>query len=103
MAAAETVAHETGDKGLRSGALGFISSVVIGVASTAPGYSLSANGTWFGIAQAFIIGIGFLLVGVVLMFVWQRMAPEFFRRRPEVVDDWVAVHGAVPMPEAAVD
>ena len=33
---------ETGDKGLKTGALGFMSSVVIGVASTAPGYSLAA-------------------------------------------------------------
>jgi len=31
------------DKGLRKGAIGFISSVVIGVASTAPGYSLAAT------------------------------------------------------------
>jgi len=31
------------DKGLKTGALGFISSVVIGVASTAPGYSLAAS------------------------------------------------------------
>lgn len=32
-----------GEKGLRAGALGFVSSVVIGVASTAPGYSLAAS------------------------------------------------------------
>ena len=32
-----------GDKGLKTGALGFVSSVVIGVASTAPGYSLAAS------------------------------------------------------------
>jgi amino acid transporter len=31
------------DKGLRVGALGFVSSVVIGVASTAPGYSVAAS------------------------------------------------------------
>jgi amino acid transporter len=31
-----------GEKGLRSNALGFVSSTVIGVASTAPGYSLAA-------------------------------------------------------------
>jgi len=44
MALAEgTLEHPTGDKGLRAGALGFISSVVIGVASTAPGYSLAAS------------------------------------------------------------
>lgn len=32
----------TGEKGLKSNAIGFISSTVIGVASTAPGYSLAA-------------------------------------------------------------
>jgi amino acid transporter len=36
-------AYETGDKGLKKNALGFLSSVVIGVASTAPGYSLAAT------------------------------------------------------------
>ena len=34
--------RQRGDKGLKSGALGFLSNVVIGVASTAPGYSLAA-------------------------------------------------------------
>src|SRR5271169_4032420 len=34
---------EPGDKGLKGGALGFASSVVIGVASTAPAYSLAAT------------------------------------------------------------
>lgn len=33
---------EAGEKGLKSGAIGFVSGVVIGVASTAPGYSLAA-------------------------------------------------------------
>ena len=56
--------------------------------------------TWLGIGQAFIIGIGFLVVGVILMLIYQRTAPEFFRRKPKVVDDWVAVHGAVPVIEA---
>ena len=32
-----------GDKGLKGGALGFLSNVVIGVSSTAPGYSLAAS------------------------------------------------------------
>ena len=32
-----------GDKGLKTGAIGYISNVVIGVASTAPGYSLAAT------------------------------------------------------------
>ena len=34
---------EAGDKGLKGGALGYISSVVVGVASTAPAYSLAAT------------------------------------------------------------
>ncbi|MCU1453039.1 MAG: amino acid transporter [Acidimicrobiales bacterium] len=34
---------ETGEKGLRSGTLGLLSSVVIGLASTAPAYSLAAT------------------------------------------------------------
>ncbi|MBX6765185.1 MAG: APC family permease [Rubrobacteraceae bacterium] len=34
---------EIGSKGLKGGALGFVSNVVIGVASTAPGYSLAAT------------------------------------------------------------
>src|SRR6185295_841070 len=32
-----------GQKGLKTGALGYISNLVIGVASTAPGYSLAAT------------------------------------------------------------
>jgi amino acid transporter len=36
-------ASHVADKGLRRGAISFISSVVIGVASTAPGYSLAAT------------------------------------------------------------
>jgi amino acid transporter len=34
---------QAGEKGLKSGALGMLSGVVIGVASTAPGYSLAAS------------------------------------------------------------
>jgi amino acid transporter len=41
-AASTNVARE-GDKGLKAGALGYISNLVIGVASTAPGYSLAAT------------------------------------------------------------
>ena len=58
-AAAETApassTHDAGEKGLKTGALGFVSSVVIGVASTAPGYSLAAT---LGFITA-IAGIGY--------------------------------------------
>jgi amino acid transporter len=40
--AAQGASREVIDKGLKKDALGFVSSVVIGVASTAPGYSLAA-------------------------------------------------------------
>ena len=40
-----------GDKGLKSGALGLVSSIVIGVASTAPAYSLAAT-------LGFIVAVG---------------------------------------------
>jgi amino acid transporter len=44
MAAIEEALHEQPlEKGLKSGALGLISSIVIGVASTAPAYSLAAT------------------------------------------------------------
>jgi amino acid transporter len=42
-AAAVVESGGAGEKGLRGGALGLLSSVVIGVASTAPGYSLAAT------------------------------------------------------------
>ena len=38
----EIASGGAGEKGLKSGAIGFVSGVVIGVASTAPGYSLAA-------------------------------------------------------------
>ena len=37
------------------------------------------NTTLWGIGGVFIIGIGTLLLGVVLMVIWSRIAPAFFR------------------------
>jgi hypothetical protein len=166
-----------GDKGLKKDALGFVSSCVIGVASTAPGYSLAASlgfvvavagvglqapavlllafvpmlliasayyygltgfactiyyrrrltrsvksffligvgptlgglilaaifikscvdlskpensesgDSWFGLGPPLVIGLGFLLLGVVLMLLWRFEYPDFFRRRREVAVD----------------
>ena len=56
MDVAVSVDHsEPLDKGLKANALGFMSSVVIGVASTAPAYSLAAT---LGAVTA-VVGIGF--------------------------------------------
>src|ERR1700735_5406032 len=43
LAAPAQSPEDVGAKGLKSGALGLISSVVVGVASTAPAYSLAAT------------------------------------------------------------
>jgi len=56
--------HEApGEKGLKANALGFVSSVVVGVASTAPGYSLAAT---LGFVTA-VVGIGYQAPAVMLI------------------------------------
>ena len=52
--AAVAAGSAPGDKGLKAVALGFVSNVVIGVASTAPGYSLAAS---LGLVVA-VAGVG---------------------------------------------
>src|SRR3954453_15164904 len=43
--------------------------------------------TYFGLGSPFVIGIGFLLLGPVLMLVWYAMGHrDFWRRRREVAD-----------------
>ena len=55
------------EKGLKAGAIGFVSSVVIGVASTTPGYSLAASLGIVAAAVAFQSPAA-LLVAFVPMF-----------------------------------
>ena len=70
MATVEGTTHEAPlEKGLKANALGFVSSVVIGVASTAPAYSLAAT---LGFVTV-IAGIGFhapivMVIAFVPMF-----------------------------------
>ena len=67
VAPVPTHAVETGDKGLKTGALGFVSSVVIGVASTAPGYSLAAT-------LGFVVAaVGFQAPAIM----WSAFVPMF--------------------------
>jgi amino acid transporter len=73
VATGTVVAPEPGgatalEKGLKTGALGFISSVVIGVASTAPGYSLAAS---LGVVAASVA-----LLSPAIM--WVAFIPMFF-------------------------
>jgi amino acid transporter len=58
---------EVGDKGLKKNAIGFVSSVVIGVASTAPGYSLAAT-LGFVAAAVALQSPAILLISFVPMF-----------------------------------
>jgi amino acid transporter len=57
----------SGDKGLKKNAIGFVSSVVIGVASTAPGYSLAAT-LGFVAAAVALQSPAILLISFVPMF-----------------------------------
>jgi amino acid transporter len=57
----------SGEKGLKKNAIGFVSSVVIGVASTAPGYSLAAT-LGFVAAAVALQAPAILLVSFVPMF-----------------------------------
>jgi amino acid transporter len=54
---------QAGDKGLKKNAIGYISNVVIGVASTAPGYSIAAT---LGFLVA-IQGVGLQAPAVMLV------------------------------------
>ncbi|MFN8160213.1 MAG: APC family permease [Solirubrobacterales bacterium] len=61
--------------------------------------------SWFGLGPPFVIGIGSLLVGLLLMFVWERTHPEFFRRKPNTAApgslDAKPIAGGAPLPGEA--
>ena len=58
--------------------------------------------TYFGIGSPLVIGLGFMLLGVVLMGIWRLAGHrEFFARRPEAAE-LDAVAAAEPDPVAAV-
>jgi amino acid transporter len=46
--------------------------------------------SWLGLGPPLVIGVGFLLLGVVLMLIWRSAHPEFFRRKPEVLGQKMA-------------
>jgi amino acid transporter len=62
-----TPVPSSGEKGLKKNAIGFVSSVVIGVASTAPGYSLAATLGFIAAAVA-LQSPAVLLISFVPMF-----------------------------------
>jgi len=58
---ATTIVEQTAEKGLKTGALGLVSSTVMGVASTAPAYSLAAT---LGFIVA-VVGLGAPVVALL--------------------------------------
>ena len=97
-------AESSGTQGLKGGSLGLLAVIVIGVASTAPGYSLAASiyvfaktvwdarstdygyGTLFGVGTVLVIGTLLLAIGVPLMLWCSKRYPKFFTYRPDPVD-----------------
>jgi amino acid transporter len=64
-------ANQAGNKGLKTGALGLVSSVVVGVASTAPAYSLAATLGFIVIGGTAVAGVkapGIVLLAFVPMY-----------------------------------
>lgn len=84
-----------------AGARGLKQAIFIGLAPLAGAYLLgfvlvrsvldlanpdtsSSGDVWLGVTPALVMGVGFMLVGVILMFVWRFISPSpFFARRLE--------------------
>jgi hypothetical protein len=76
-------APSVGDKGLKKDALGFVSSFKSCYDLSKPENSESGD-SWFGLGPPLVIGVGFLLLGVILMLLWRIEHKDFFKRKPEV-------------------
>jgi hypothetical protein len=118
-AAAAPASEGRSEHGLKKDAIGFIDGLIIGIASTAPAYSLAA------VLAIVVVAVGVqapavllasfvpmfliassLLLGVVLMLLWRSGGHrEFFGRRLETVSPEVAAGrkvGVAAVPEKAV-
>src|SRR3984957_17872565 len=67
--AAEQPTEQYEEKGLKSGALGLISSIVMGVASTAPAYSLAATLGYIVIKVGLVSPLVVLLAFIPMLLV----------------------------------
>lgn len=45
-----------------------------------------SGASWLGLGPPLVIGIGFMIMGAVMMFIWSGKHKEFFQRKPEVAD-----------------
>lgn len=42
--------------------------------------------SWFGVGPPLVIGVGFMILGAILMVAWQLKYPDFFKRKTEIAD-----------------
>lgn len=54
----------------------------------------TAADSWLGLGPPVVIGIGSLILGAILMLLWARAHPAFFRTRPSVADPAVLAQPA---------
>ena len=76
----------TADKGLKGGALGLLSSVVVGVASTAPAYSLAASLGFIVVGGTLAAGVkapGIVLLAFVPMYLIAVAYQELNKAEPD--------------------
>ena len=77
---------ETGGKGLKGGALGLVSSVVVGVASTAPAYSLAASLGFIVVGGTLAAGVkapGIVLLAFIPMYLIAVAYQELNKAEPD--------------------
>src|ERR1700740_3391915 len=78
--------EQVADKGLKSGALGLVSSVVVGVASTAPAYSLAASLGFIVVGGTLAAGVhapGIVLLAFIPMYLIAVAYQELNRAEPD--------------------
>ena len=77
---------EVGSKGLKGGALGLVSSVVVGVASTAPAYSLAASLGFIVVGGTLFAGVkapGIVLLAFIPMYLIAVAYQELNKAEPD--------------------
>jgi amino acid transporter len=81
--AATTTGPGAGDKGLKSGALGLVSSIVVGMSSTAPAYSLAASLGFIVAAGAGVKSPAIVLLAFVPMYLIAVSYQELNKAEPD--------------------
>jgi len=86
MTSTSPATTETGGKGLKGGALGLVSGVVVGVASTAPAYSLAASLGFIVVGGTLAAGVkapGIVLLAFIPMYLIAVAYQELNKAEPD--------------------